>query len=370
MLKDLDKNERPGKLTTSVSPSLRDENTLSLLPFVFIRNLPPACTACQIKTLLSTVSSPTRIKLVRDKLQKRSRFAFAIFRDEDAVHGVVRQLNGTLLQGRRIHLERGLPTSASTVTTLARKRTETTGLVAKSLLGLKEDNCVAVELSPPLKFSPERIVDFMNCILPKSMKVVKVYHVPHKTCRWYIELPGVREAASLALAWKRVEIPMRALKGYLKDSEKPLESTANKTVVMSISCVVTQVEKVAVADTCNTSQKNPAPLVIRNLSYRTSEQQLFHILKGYGLIRKLRMSDPKPSDASSTPAPHGGYAFVSYKTLDAATTAMNELKGKQLCGRTLDVTWGVGDKTSRELSKGLLRIPVPNFAKRSPWASN
>lgn len=142
------------------------------------------------------------------------------------------------------------------------------------------------------------------------------------------------------------------------------------------------VEKVAAAKMADGSQKNPAPLVIKNLSYKVNEQLLFHLLKSYGLIRKLRMSEPSNSSAPQYVQSNvkvvkfylmrynlcsGGYAFVSYKNFGAAKNAMEVLNGKLLCGKRLEVAWGVGLKTSAELAKGLTAVQKPDFRNHNPF---
>lgn len=68
------------------------------------------------------------------------------------------------------------------------------------------------------------------------MRIVKVYQVRKKLCQWYFELPSVRDALSLVVAWKRVVIPRQALKGYLEKSEYPAKKEElKKGLVMAVS---------------------------------------------------------------------------------------------------------------------------------------
>lgn len=53
----------------------------SFFPFVFVRNLPTSTTTQQIRLLLSEISAPIHVKLIRDKRLKRPHFAFAFFKD-------------------------------------------------------------------------------------------------------------------------------------------------------------------------------------------------------------------------------------------------------------------------------------------------
>jgi hypothetical protein len=61
------------------------------------------------------------------------------------------------------------------------------------------------------------------------------------------------------------------------------------------------VEKYALTKIENPSTKNPIPILIQNIHSSVTEQQLFHILKEYDLIRRLKLYQLKAIENDSFP---------------------------------------------------------------------
>ncbi|XP_053992016.1 uncharacterized protein LOC128883547 isoform X2 [Hylaeus volcanicus] len=273
---------------------------------------------------------------------------------------ILSSLHERKFKDKTIYAEEGIPETLTSVSKLSTKRTQSTGLVATTLHKLNEIKSISVQFTPFILFSPQRSVDFIARFLPPHMTIVKVYASCNVKGLYFYELPTVRDAASLGLSWKNLEIPIKCLLNYLLPSEVNRSDFEKATTLyLKINCLSASIEKYASTKIEKPSTKNPVPILIQNIHSSVTEQQLFHILKEYDLLRRLRLYQSKNPENNGFPSTKS--AVVTYKTLEGSKKAIENLDKKMLCGHPFHVSWSVPKKAIQELSNEVPSIPFPDF---------
>jgi multiple RNA-binding domain-containing protein 1 len=90
------------------------------------------------------------------------------------------------------------------------------------------------------------------------------------------------------------------------------------------------------APSSKTGGKNSTKLVVRNVPFQASRQELLKLFGSFGQLRKVRL--PKKFDGT-----HRGFAFVEFLTSKEALAAMNALSRTHLYGRHLVLEWATDD---------------------------
>lgn len=75
-----------------------------------------------------------------------------------------------------------------------------------------------------------------------------------------------------------------------------------------------------------------AKLVVRNVAFEATKQDLRDLFKEYGTIKGIRQ--PKKMDGQ-----HRGFAFIEYETIEEAMQAYTSLANSHLYGRKLVIEW-------------------------------
>ena len=89
----------------------------------------------------------------------------------------------------------------------------------------------------------------------------------------------------------------------------------------------------------------PTPkLLIRNVAFQATKQELKSLFKPFGVLKKLRL--PRKFDGS-----HRGFAFVEYSTRQEAAQAMRSLASAHLYGRHVVIEPAAADSDSADVSE-------------------
>jgi len=130
---------------------------------------------------------------------------------------------------------------------------------------------------------------------------------------------GFIEVESHELAKKAIKM----LQGKLVDGHAlQLAISSNKSSQQSIKkSVITP-----------SGKKTPTKIMVRNVPFQASRQELLKLFGTFGQLRKVRL--PKKFDGS-----HRGFAFVEFLTGKEALAAMNALSRTHLYGRHLVLEW-------------------------------
>ena len=140
---------------------------------------------------------------------------------------------------------------------------------------------------------------------------------------------GFVELASHAVA----KGALRTLQGKLVDGhalELALSSQqrASQTAASASSS--------AAAAAAAAGKKPPTKLMVRNVPFQATRQELLKLFGSFGQLRKVRL--PKKFDGS-----HRGFAFVEFLTGKEAAAAMAALSRTHLYGRRLVLEWASND---------------------------
>jgi len=98
-------------------------------------------------------------------------------------------------------------------------------------------------------------------------------------------------------------------------------------------------------------EEQKTKLVVRNVAFQASAEELRELFKNFGSLKSLRM--PKKMDGQ-----HRGFAFVDFQSSHEAADAMRRLKSSHLYGRHLVIDWVENEKGGGELPG------IRNSAKR------
>lgn len=81
-------------------------------------------------------------------------------------------------------------------------------------------------------------------------------------------------------------------------------------------------------------QQTKARLIVRNLSFKCTEQDLHKEFEKFGTVSEVKI--PKKPDGRQC-----GFGFVQFSTLDAASQALNKVNSKKIMGRPVAVDWAL-----------------------------
>jgi multiple RNA-binding domain-containing protein 1 len=131
---------------------------------------------------------------------------------------------------------------------------------------------------------------------------------------------GFVELSSLEVA-KKV---MKLFQGKLVDGH-PLELAVSSKISSQRSVKTSMIS-------ASGGKKNPTKIMVRNVPFQATRQELLKLFGSFGQLRKVRL--PKKFDGS-----HRGFAFVEFLTGKEAIAAMTALSQTHLYGRHLVLEW-------------------------------
>jgi pre-mRNA branch site protein p14 len=90
-------------------------------------------------------------------------------------------------------------------------------------------------------------------------------------------------------------------------------------------------------------------LYVRNLPFKITAEEMYHIFGKYGPLRQVRIGDAKNTK---------GTAFVVYEDIYDAKNAVESLRGFNVCGRYLIVLYYQAKKMQRRKPLGATTVSV------------
>lgn len=91
-------------------------------------------------------------------------------------------------------------------------------------------------------------------------------------------------------------------------------------------------------------------IYVGNLSYYTSEEQLWELFSKTGEIKRVIMGINRKTKENC------GFCFVEYQTHEQAKHAVNFINGTKLDDRPIRVDWDPGFVPGREFGRGVTRL--------------
>ena len=115
--------------------------------------------------------------------------------------------------------------------------------------------------------------------------------------------------------------------------------------------------------------KNSSTIYIGNLSFRTTETQLYQLFSFCGKIKRVIMGLNR---ITKQPC---GFAFIEYLKSESAKIAKDTLSGSILDGRVIKVDIDLGFKDGRQFGKGKYGYQIrdevsKNYDPERPWKKN
>mmetsp|Transcript_27043 Transcript_27043/g.38523 ORF Transcript_27043/g.38523 Transcript_27043/m.38523 type:complete len:147 (-) Transcript_27043:203-643(-) len=118
---------------------------------------------------------------------------------------------------------------------------------------------------------------------------------------------------------------MKLIDGSVLDSDKRLTTVSSKT-----------------AGTASSSRGNNCKLIVRNVAFQASKQELAALFSAFDSLKRVRL--PKQIGGE-----HRGFAFVEFNSSQEAQVAKESLKSLHLYGRHLVVEWAKEEDEQAEL---------------------
>lgn len=334
---------------------------------VVLKSLPLSTTIADIKALLADIGTPQHIHLKKDGSGKKVTKLRATleFDTEDAGKRALAHLQGAEVRGHLIEVGKSVvPTSSSRPAPAGdAEASAEEASFAKSLKELDAKRCIQLHFYPAIRhLTPAGALALVNHLLPSTVRVRSFYR--DSTAGggpWIFMFGTVQEAASVAELLNNRNVPLETIHAVVHPDEVTLDNATADHAVIESSCWDASVVKALQATLGEDKGRTSARLTIRHISPSVSERQLFHILKKYGLIRKMKLVAPAKGAIVRT-----SHAFVYFKAPEAAEKAREELNGKLLCGKCLAVDWGIDRSLRSELAQGLIPLSEPDLASIVP----
>jgi len=103
-----------------------------------------------------------------------------------------------------------------------------------------------------------------------------------------------------------------------------------------------------------TRSKKAGRIIVRNLMYEAKEKHLRKLFAKIGTIREIEL--PKSDHPKKA---HPGYAFVEFEKVDEAKKAIEEMNGKNVCGRPVKIDWAVGKEIYTSIKDATKKDTAP-----------
>ncbi|XP_053992496.1 RNA-binding protein 28-like [Hylaeus volcanicus] len=325
------------------------ESNASSFHMVIIRNIPFNAEKTDIEEFLSSVMQPTRVIVIKDKQGNSRGFAFAYFNKGEYAQAIIDNFNNSNYDGRTIIVEKCYDKGeirSNLQSQILRKVT-----LCSEESQLNKERCLSVSIHPVFDVEPLILGRIISCLIPKSMHFVKIFS-SKKTGPWLLQFNQPIEALSIATKYSSLKVPCSYIDSILPLS---IKKSHLKSIEFNFFCFV--------KSNNNTKQQESLEsnsLIIRNISFDANQEDVFNLVKKYGVIQKFRLPQCKNSKLKKI---HTGYAFVIYKNNENAYTAKKELNDLLFYKRKLEVSFSM-DKTMYEnLNQDLISLPRPNMGR-------
>ena len=245
----------------------------------FVANYPYRKTEKDFQEMVKPYGRVAHAYLIRNENGVHKGQGFVRYYDDASAIQLVRHLNGTTVDGRRLKVE------FSNEFKRQQKRTKNTRLVYgnQSLLNQQQDNRLC-----------NRPAVFNNA--------VPAFHFPGTTSGHDMNGIAVETDYGVAPEVSRGSFSDVCLRG------EPLSGNDDKNV-----------------------QHAQPHIFLSNVSYNISEQKMSEVFANYGKVEKLSLIPHE------TLKRHKGYGFVTYEDPRHVARAVNALQGRYMCDRKLDV---------------------------------
>eukprot|EP01083_Nonionella_stella_P221396 790985_1 len=315
----------------------------------FVRNIPSDYTNDQLQDLFEDIGplrraflitrsqtpAPQKATETEDNEQKESKqFGFAVFATEADRDAAIEQLNGTEVDGQKIMVEKAVKKGEKAPKKGTKRKADKPlekapkpkKLKQKKTISVGESRCVLVQ-NLPKKLERET---FEKCVKHVGKFDVIIFPAPESTEHFL--------AARVVF-----HTPSAALK-----SVKRLASGRNRAH-LGTKCAV-RVMRAA---------SRLGRLIIRNLPFRCSENDLREVFEKFGELKEASIPRKLGDSASNR-----GFGFVEYKVLAHAASAIAAVNGTKIGQRRVAVDWAMS-KHHFEIYSNALTPVLPKDKKLS-----